>query len=120
MKVLINKCYGGYGLSEEFVNHLITNNLVPQDSNSYTINRNNQKIIEEAIKFGLENVNGFCAKLEIVELPDGCNYNIGEYDGQEWIEQYWINVTLDELKNGLSDEQLSMVTKGCDIKLIKQ
>lgn len=118
MKVLINNDYGGYSLSQQFVNHLITNNLVPQDSNGYTIDRDNQEIIEEAIKFGLENVNGLCADLKVVELPNGCKYSIGEYDGSEWIDQIWINVSLDELKNGLSDEQLSMVSQGCDVKCI--
>lgn len=117
MKVLINKCFGGYSLSEEFVNHLIANNLISEDYNKYNINRDNQIVIEEAIKFGLENASGLCAELYIVEIPDGCEYKIGEYDGSEWIEQIWINVTLDELKNGLSDKQLSMVSQGCDIKL---
>ena len=118
MKILLNNDYGGYSLSQEFVNHLIANNLVAQDSNIYNIDRDNQIIIEEAIKFGLENASGICANLKVVKIPDSCEYRIGEYDGSEWIEQIWINVTLDNLKNGLSDEQLSIVSQGCDIKCI--
>ncbi len=118
MKVLLNNDYGGYSLSQEFVNHLIANNLVTKDSNTYTINRDNQIVIEEAIKFGLENASGLSADLKIVNIPDGCEYRISEYDGSEWIEQIWIDVTLDNLKNGLSNEQLSMVLQGCDIKCI--
>lgn len=120
MKVLINSDYGGFSLSDKFLTHLKNIKLINEDTNNYHINRHDQLIIEEAIKFGLKKVNGICADLEIVELPDNCNYKISEYDGQEWIEQYWIDVTLDDLKNGLSDEQLSMVTRGCDIKLIRE
>ncbi len=119
MKVLINSCYGGFGYSEEFVEHLITKNLVPKTANSYNIPRDNQEIIEEAIKFGLEKANGWASKLEVVEILDGAQYSINEYDGFESIDDVWIEVTLDELKNGLSSNQLSMVSQGCNIKLAK-
>ena len=119
MKVLINKCHGGFGVSKEFLNHLKTLKLIEEDGTKYSVERNNQLVIEEIIKFGIDKANSKYAELQIVEIPDGCNYSIGEYDGKEWIEHTWIYATLDELKTGLSDEQLSMVTQGCDIKLIQ-
>lgn len=118
MKVLINKCYGGFSISEEFLGHLKQLKLVDQEANTFCIDRDNQQIIDEAIKFGLEKANGWVAKLEIVEIPDGCNYRLGEYDGQEWIEQIYISLSVDDLRKGLSEEQLSLFSKGCDIKLL--
>jgi hypothetical protein len=112
MKILINRRYGGFGFSKSFSEHMKTLNY------SSSVNwRDNQDVIEEAIKFGLDKASGMHAELKIEEIPDGAYYRIGEYDGIEWIEQIWIEVTLDDLKNGLSKEQLNMVLQCCDIKL---
>ena len=119
MKVLINSCYGGFSYSQEFINYLITKNLATEENNAYNIARDNQEIVEEAIKFGLEKASGHCSELEVVEILEGAQYSIKEYDGFESIEDIWIEVTLNELKNGLSNEQLSMVAQGCNVKLAK-
>ncbi len=111
MKILINNCYGGYGFSDEFTNHI--NSLgIPDDCEW----RDNQIVVEEAIKFGLKKASGYCAELTVEEIPDGAHYSVGEYDGQEWISDTWIEVTLDELRKGLSEEQLDMVSKTWSIK----
>lgn len=31
--------------------------------------------------------NGLCAKLEVVEIPDGIGWQIEEYDGLEWVSE---------------------------------
>jgi hypothetical protein len=119
MKVLLNKCYGGYSFSEEFVKHLIFNDIVPDYSNYYCIERHDQKVIEEAIKFGLDNAGGMFSQLEVREVPDGANYSIHEYDGMESINDIWIEVSVHDLKYGLKQNQLQMVMKGCNVKPIK-
>lgn len=116
-KILINKCYGGYSLSEEFIDHLKTINLANENDNTYSIERDNQEIVEEAIKFGLDKASGMCANLTVIEIPEKAHYYIDEYDGIESIQEIWINVTIDDLKNGLSEEQLNLVTNGCSVKL---
>jgi hypothetical protein len=68
---------------------------------------------------GSEFVSANFSELILIEILDGCQYRIEEYDGMEYIDQTWIEVTLDELKNGLSQEQLDMVSKGCDVVLKK-
>lgn len=34
-----------------------------------------------------DKANGQCAKLEVVEIPDGTDYEVEEYDGREWIAE---------------------------------
>ena len=120
MKILINRCYGGYGLSDKFERYLKEIGLLSYDAETYSghyPDRDDQAMIEEAIKFGLKGASGRHGNLSVEEIPDGALYRIGEYDGQEWIEQIWIEVTIEELRNGLSTEQLDMVSQGCDVKL---
>ncbi len=133
MKILINKCHGGYSISanalsmyadKKGLKYSVKNEYLPfldlADGTSlsfYNIERNDPTLIEVFEELGSEDFSGICAEVSIVEIPDNAQYKISEYDGKEWIEQIWIEVTLDELKNGLSVEQLSMVFKGCDIKL---
>lgn len=117
MKVLINNCYGGFGYSDAFIEHIkaLTKDQLINERELWE--RDNQFLVEEAIKFGLDKASGDHSSLTVNEIPDGAYYSIGEYDGQEWIENIWIEVEIDELRNGLSDEHLAMVFKGCDIRL---
>lgn len=137
MKVLINNCYGGFGISHEASKLWLERNNIffieslndygdPQfiiDGDisyvSHLISRDDSTIIQIFEEKGSEFVSEDCSELILVEVPDGCFYRIGEYDGMEGIDKIWIEVTLDELKNGLSEEQLDMVSKGCDVVLKK-
>lgn len=137
MKVLINNCYGGYGISHEACKLWLERNnisfietkddygdpqfIIDNDISyvSHLISRDDPYMIQIFEEKGSEFVSGECAELILVEVPDGCQYRIGEYDGMEWIDKIWIELTLDELKNGLSQEQLDMVSAGCDVVLKK-
>jgi len=117
MKVLINDCWGGFSFSTEFEDH-IDSLTKDQLINKYELlARHNQFLVEEAIKFGLDKASGICAQLIVVDIPDGCEYNIHEYDGMESIDNIWIEVSKEDLSNGLSEKQMDMVLKGCSIKL---
>lgn len=111
MKVLINTCYGGFGFSKEF------QNLIGDDLYAWEISRNDQELIKKAEEFGLEKASGLYSRLEVVEIPDGCFYEIHEYDGTESIDETWITVTQDELKNGLSPERLALASKVSCIRI---
>jgi hypothetical protein len=133
MKVLINKCHGGYGISAYALSmyadkkglvYSVKNEYMPfleladgTSLSSYNIERNDPTLIAVFEELGSEDFSGFAAEIGIVEIPDGAQYRIGEYDGLEWIEQVWITATLDELASGLSQEKLDMVKAGCDIVL---
>ena len=80
MKVVINRCYGGFGLSEKAMKFLGVDSRWPD------IARNDLKLVKCVEKLG-EEANGMYAELKVVEIPDDVNWEIGEYDGLEWVEE---------------------------------
>lgn len=140
MKVVINKCYGGFSLSPEAVLWLFENGYEGEDfkthvdeywpnrkkekardipeykravntweeylenpsndhvfltiftpDRKYVLNemgfkRDDKLLVECVEKFG-EKANGRCAELHVVEIPDGTEYIIDEYDGMEHIAE---------------------------------
>lgn len=96
-KVVINTCYGGFGLSAFAINMMEERGYKVNryDFGSYLdsdIARHNEDLIEVVEILG-EDANGMCAELTIVEF-DGNVYRIDEYDGYESLvtpeNQKWI------------------------------
>jgi hypothetical protein len=129
MKIVINKCYGGFGLSYKAVmryaelsgftlyasveksigdyGHLIPynernkdpfiiyyhtkplkNETYPEESDFYErdIKRDDLNLVKVVEELGNE-AGGRFSRLRIVEIPDGVDYEIEEYDGMEWIAE---------------------------------
>ena len=109
MKIVINKCYGGFGLSEEAIflygkkkginiikdkkesNKLISHYYINEikDGNYFcerNIQRNDPALIEVVEELG-KKAYSYCAELKIVEIPDDVEWIIEEYDGKEWIAE---------------------------------
>lgn len=133
MKIVINKCYGGFGLSPEgivaYLNRIgksayfykqtkythrdgeslyirakpdgsslffstVTEDLgdktseLPDDVYFYygDIPRDDENLIVIVESLG-KAANGNYADLKVVEIPDGTEYSIEEYDGIEWIAE---------------------------------
>jgi len=131
MKIVINKCYGGFGLSDAAMHRYaeikgIT--LYPEKgglfNTYYTVSadqrvqplagnwndhslevreaynarygeevlydrdmeRDDPILIQVVEELG-ETANGRCASLKIIEIPDDVEWDIEEYDGQEWIAE---------------------------------
>ncbi|NJO00331.1 MAG: hypothetical protein HC880_00445 [Bacteroidia bacterium] len=119
MKIVINKCYGGFSISLEAARYMAKrgskiaqaevnnyddkfNNPDKQDScekkygvafygygyedgfNGYE--RNDPLLIEAVEKLGKKSY-GRNAELEVVDIPDGVDWVIQEYDGIEWIAE---------------------------------
>ena len=80
VKIVINRCYGGFGLSEKAMKFLGIGSEWPD------IARNDPKLVECVEKLG-EEANDTYAELKVVEIPDDVNWEIGEYDGLEWVEE---------------------------------
>jgi hypothetical protein len=85
MKVVINRCYGGFGLSKaayEFMG-------LEWDGfgNYFGKDRTDPKLIECVETLGSKVASDRYAALEIVEIPDDISWHIHEYDGYESIKE---------------------------------
>lgn len=82
-KVVINVCYGGFGLSEEARNRY--SELTGKDIDTFEVERDDPILVQVVEELG-SNSFDFGAKLKVVEVPAGQLYRIDEYDGFESIE----------------------------------
>jgi len=123
MRIVINRCFGGFSLSDKAKQWLIDNknwsvtswldgNYKDRDADlvdntttdtmptsifgRYSMARhdqyeddfrNNPDLIACIDAIGPEKASGSCAQLEIVQIPDGTDYTIEEYDGLEHIAE---------------------------------
>ncbi len=101
MKVVVNRCYGGFGLSEEAAERLgieVSDNdrqfhqvSVYNDDfgitsdNTYAF-RTDARLIALVEEMG-EAASGKFAKLSVVDIPNDVAWEIEEYDGQEWVSE---------------------------------
>ena len=86
-EVLINRCYGGFGLSEAAIEML--QSIDPKTDEydwSYTVDRSDPALLEVYKKLGRGAFSGYCADVHLVEIKPGRRYRIDEYDGYEYIE----------------------------------
>lgn len=103
MKVVINSCYGGFGVSQEGLQWLVDNKhwstgfgaLLEKDDNKETLYltdrdavdlRTNKNLIEMIETLG-KIANAQFANLKVIEVPDDVEFEIEEYDGLEHIAE---------------------------------
>jgi hypothetical protein len=105
MKVVLNKCYGGFGLSKKAAEACIALGMTVGDDNEsnfycsknygyYAIEgysrtfRSDPRVVQvvEQLK---EEANGDFADLKVVDIPFDTTegWTIEEYDGREWISE---------------------------------
>ena len=105
-RVVINKCFGGFSLSNAAVQRygeLAGLNLVSIDKgyfnlwyidsvddenffSMYNIDRDDPILIQVVEELG-ESSWGGAAELKVIEIPDNVEWEIEEYDGQEWVSE---------------------------------
>lgn len=114
MKVAVNRCYGGFGLSDEGFARVLElkgieyetvetgssllgkqfwrKGMVDQDNgylyegSFFSENRSDPELIAALEEMG-EKAWGWAADIEIVEIPDDVDYYIHDYDGMESIHE---------------------------------
>lgn len=85
MKIVINRCYGGFGLSPEAI--LKYTELKGIEYNDFIGSERNDPILVQLVEeMGSKSCANF-SKLKIVEIPDDVEWQIAEYDGSEWVEE---------------------------------
>lgn len=80
-RVVINACYGGFGMSEEAVQ--LYEQLSGSSCPRYP-QRADPVLIQVVEELG-ERASDQYSKLEIVNVPDHVEWTLGECDGKEWI-----------------------------------
>ena len=84
MKIVINKCYGGFSLSNKaFIQY---KELGGKSSSYYEIERNEPLLVQVVEELGKESW-GSCAELKVVEIPDDVQWTIEDYDGIESVHE---------------------------------
>jgi hypothetical protein len=87
IKVVINRCHGGFGLSAEAENkYRELAGVSDPNFHSRNIPRDDEHLIAVVELMGTEANNRF-SELKIVEIPDDVNWYIEEYDGCEWVAE---------------------------------
>ena len=96
IKIVINSCHGGFGLSREAVDrYCAEKNIDPGEWISFgyyskfyagEILRDDPVLIQIVEELG-DKANGHFAELKIVEIPNGVDWYIEEYDGCEHIAE---------------------------------
>lgn len=104
-RIVVNRCYGGFGLSraaaerlaalgcEAAIEAIKVDDARPASDfmkgyfgDVLNDNRSNPLLVKVVDELGKESW-GSCAQLEVVEIPDGVDWEIDEYDGTEWIAE---------------------------------
>jgi hypothetical protein len=115
VKIAINRCYGGFGISDEAFEKLLTRKGIAFDKvesehkslisgvtyyaaghsgdddhflseYDFCSNRSDPDLIAVIEEMG-DAVNGFAADIVIVEVPDDVKWHIHEYDGLEHVAE---------------------------------
>lgn len=79
MKIVINRCYGGFDLSDKAKEML----GIKYETE---IKRNDPRLVAVVEELGDE-ANTWASSLKIVEIPDDVDWIIEDYDGVEWVSE---------------------------------
>lgn len=97
MKIVINECFGGFGLSREAVDlYCAEKEINPgkwndtwkfyEDFHCRSIERNDPLLVGIVEQLGKKSW-GSCAQLKVVDIPDDVEWQINEYDGNEHVAE---------------------------------
>jgi len=87
MKVVINGCFGGFGLSDAALDEYKNREgITDPDFYYYDIPRDCPVLVAMVEEQGTA-INGTFSDLKVVEIPDGVNWYIAEYDGLEHVAE---------------------------------
>jgi hypothetical protein len=115
MKILYNAKYGGFGFSDAFVDEFKKRH--PEKTlNKCSVNRSDNDTIALFEEMGSDKSSGYCANLQIEEIPDDVEFEIDEYDGMETVcwdvpKDLIIQDLLDMIKQRKKEDDISKFTQ---------
>lgn len=95
MKIVINRCYGGFSVSQECAERMAAagsaaaiEELGQKHYSGFLRDvRRDDPLLVEAVEALGEAADGSMASLTVVEIPDDVKWQIEEYDGMEWVAE---------------------------------
>jgi len=86
-KIVINTCFGGFGLSEESLeDYKKRKNITDENFYHWDIPRDCPDLVA-MVEEGGTDVDGIYSELKVVNVPDDVNWFIHEYDGMEHVAE---------------------------------
>lgn len=87
--IVINTDFGGFSLSDEAETRYKSMASIPDEDEGWwymNIERDDPYLVQIVREMGAD-ANGKYALLKIVEIPEDVEWEIGEYDGREWVAE---------------------------------
>jgi hypothetical protein len=85
-KIVINCEHGGFGLSDLASQRYRELAGIPLSEFRWEITRDDPALVKTVLELG-EAANARYARLKVVTIPDDVEWQIDEYDGNEWIAE---------------------------------
>ena len=86
-KIVINTCFGGFGLSESSLeDYKKRKNITDENFYHWDIPRDCPDLVA-MVEEGGTDVDGIYSELKVVDVPDDVNWFIHEYDGMEHVAE---------------------------------
>lgn len=86
-KIVINTCYGGFGLSEQQLKEYKNRAGITDKNFSYWHIARDCPHLVAMVEEGGTDVDGIYSELKVVDVPDDANWYIEEYDGMEHVAE---------------------------------
>jgi hypothetical protein len=83
-QIVINQCFGGYSLSSKAYEYLGIE--WGKYGLEFANDRSNPQLVKCVLALGHE-ASGYLSDLKVVEVPDGVEWEIEEYDGNEHVAE---------------------------------
>ena len=87
MKVVINNCHGGFDLSSEAKGLCLSRGITEAQIAADEKEMRSDPILVGVVEELGERASDFGSELLVVEIPDGIDWQIENYDGWEWIAE---------------------------------
>ena len=86
MKIVINTRHGGFSLTDQAIEKYKSMKNIEGKVYDFEIPREDPVLVEIVEEMGSES-GGCFSDLKVVEIPDGVEWQIDEYDGLEWVAE---------------------------------